>query len=428
MTQSHSRHSEPPWAARESFAFLAAYEKRFLQAARELPLRRPWVPEERAEILSRVRSCLGIRDAWVPSVETKMVSRSEQDDFVVEHLRSRSWPGVAGAADLYLPRGAGRAPLPVVLLACGHSKLGKRGPGYMRLAGHLARQGMAVLVSDNIGQGERKAMGHWDVVDVFACGLSLQGLIVMEAMGWLRRLKTDGRFHPGRVAAIGNSGGGTLTLFLGALGADDLAAVSSSGYPCTFDFIARKEKKHCHCNVLPHIVGELEMWQIYGCIAPRPLLLFQGAQDHFFPADLFRHVSRKVAAAYEYQSAGPRFEAHLLDGEHRWDSERRILLTQFLCRTLGVPFHSDRIREDGEPADFPPCLPEWPAEALTADALARQLTGHRGEPAEHLWEVFRPNPEPPEPTYSSRLDVDLRQIAAQYEAFLKAGRSTDRAS
>jgi len=78
---------------------------------------------------------------------------------------------------------------------------------------------------------------------------------------------------------------------MGALCRDDFAAIASSGYPSTFDFIARKEKQHCHCNLLPGIVGELEMWHVYGAIAPKPLFLFQGNGDHFFPVDLFHHTA-----------------------------------------------------------------------------------------------------------------------------------------
>lgn len=405
----------------ETLHLFAAYEKRFSQAVENLPVRRPWVDREREDILSLVQRCLGIRSSWIPKIQPEFHATSHHDGFVIEHLQFHSWPEVQGAADLYLPRDSEAKQCPVVLLACGHAAggTGKRGPRYQRMAAHLARHGIAVLVSDNIGQGERKAMGHADVVDVFTCGLSVQGLIVMESMGWLRWLQQDPRFDSGRIAAIGNSGGGTLTLFLGALCAGELAAVSSSGYPCTFDYIARKERKHCHCNVLPRIVGELEMWQIYGCIAPKPLLLFQGTQDHFFPADLFRQISRKVAAAYEYRSAGGQFQSHLIVGEHRWDESRRILLTEFLCRTLCVPFDLQLINETGDLPDLPDCIAEWPADAVNADALARQLTGYHGPAARHLWEVFPSDIELPETTYLPALDADVRQIMAQFEAFLK---------
>lgn len=406
-------------AHRDSLDLLLAYEKRFLQALEKMPARRPWIKAERQEILSKLQNCLGIRESWIREITTTLQAVSQRDGFFIEHHQTLSWPEVYGAADLYLPEHAAQKKLPVVILACGHGQGCKRFPSYRRMAEHLARHQIAVLVSDNIGQGERTAMGHRDVVEVFACGLSVQGLIVMENMGWLRWLKNQRRFDSEKIAVIGNSGGGTLALFLGALCTDKLAAISSSGYPSTFDFIARKEKKHCHCNILPHIVGELEMWQLYGCMAPKPLLLFQGLQDQLFPYDLFRHTSRKIAAAYEHVSAGTRFEARLLEGGHSWDASRRLLLTRFLCQTLDVPFDQDCLNETDPLPELPACHQQWPGQARTTDDLARYLSGHRGEVAQHLWEVFPPQYAMPTQTHLPLLQADIRQIASQFEAFLK---------
>src|SRR3989339_525368 len=62
-----------------------------------------------------------------------------------------------------------------------------------------------------LGQGERVPMGHSDTVIPFACGMSVQGLIVMETLAWLEWAKNNPLVDKSRLAAIGNSGGGTLT-------------------------------------------------------------------------------------------------------------------------------------------------------------------------------------------------------------------------
>ncbi|HWL54213.1 MAG TPA: CocE/NonD family hydrolase [Chthoniobacteraceae bacterium] len=399
--------------------FLASYERRFSLAVAAMPVRRPWMAPEREEILSIARRCLGIREEWIPSITTEVTAVSVQRGFSVERLRSVSWAGCHGAAHLYLPdRSDAEGPLPVALLACGHGKGGKQAASYRRMAEHLARHGIAVLVADNIGQGERAAMGHASPVGVFECGLSLQGLIVMETIGWLQWLRGQERFDAARIAAIGNSGGGLLTLFLGALRRDELAIVSSSGYPSTFEFVARKEKKHCHCNLLPHIVGELEMWQLYGCIAPRPLFLFQGAGDPLFPADLFFQTARKVATAYRQRGAADRFQARLFEGAHSWDRTRRSALCEFLCHAFKVPFEEAKIVEADDAPPLGDCFQSWPADAKTADQIAADLSG-RTPAATQLAEVFKPEGLPSTPMEHPFLRGDVRQIAAQFEAFLK---------
>ena len=72
----------------------------------------------------------------------------------------------------------------------------------------LAALGMAALVMDNIGQGDRnpepeKGNGpdHWFAVAPFQCGLTLQGMIVMETVAMIRHMQQDSRFDPARFGA-----------------------------------------------------------------------------------------------------------------------------------------------------------------------------------------------------------------------------------
>jgi dienelactone hydrolase len=401
-----------------AFECFEVYDRRFLGAMAAMPARRPWLPEDQREIVAIVRNCLGIREEWIPAITACTVGGcTASGGMRIEYLRSSSWNGVIGTAHLYLPPGQDRGPRPFVLLCCGHGARCKLDPAYQAMARAIARLGAIVLVPDNIGQGERSPMGHSDCVTPFACGTSVQGLIVMETIGWLRWARRDNRVDPRRMAAIGNSGGGTLTLLLGAL-CPELAALSSSGYPCTFEYVARKEKKHCHCNILPGFVGQVEMWQVLGCFAPKPLCIFQGEGDPMFPCDLFHAVARKVKHVYRTLEAETSFRASVVSGGHSWDHARIHLLTRFLQEALHLP--------DAAPASEQSCLPEsdglcletWPAHAITTDDLARRITG-RMVPADlHLWDVFPPELLPERP--DEQLDRgDVRQILSQFEAFLK---------
>jgi hypothetical protein len=64
-------------------------------------------------------------------------------------------------------------------------------------------------------------------------------------------------------------------------------------------------------------------------------------------------------------------------------------------------------------------LDSWPADALTTDQLAEQLTGRRVNDGVRLWDVY-PSSVPSD----ARLDDiatrgSTRQILAQFEAFLR---------
>ena len=286
---------------------------------------------QRLEIIENAKKCLGFDDALVPEMLYKKVGVSDYDDFVVEHLTFDSWENVKGAANLYLPKGRqNQEPVPWVLLCCGHGGGCKLNPVYQAMAQHLACNNLAVLVPDNIGQGERLAMGHRDEPAPFVAGLSLQTLILLEDYAHIKAALHDSRFDNNRLAAIGNSGGGLATCFLSAF-ADELSLIVSSGYPSIFEFIARKEKKHCCCNILPGIIGKLEMWHLYSCFVPKPLFIFQGYGDHFFPQDLFQSTARRIAGVYDKKENIGNFSSEVVPGGHSWDENRIKITAEFIC-------------------------------------------------------------------------------------------------
>ena len=375
-------------------------------------------PVRRAQVQQRLRECLGVRDEWIPALRVERLRESRVGDFSIRWLGGTSWPRVRATALLYTPdRAAGEVTPPLVLLGCGHGLGGKLNPGYQQMARALAQRGAVVLCPDNIGQGERRPMGHRDVVAPFACGLSLQGLIVMETLGWLRWARENLPVDTRRIAAIGNSGGGLLSQAILALD-DDLAAAASTGYPSTYGFIAAKEKKHCHCNLLPGIIGRLEMHQVYGSFAPKPLLLMQGEADHFFPPDLFYLTARRTRAAYERRGAAGQLTTVITPGGHSWDSPRIERIAAFLAEHLGLRAGSPALQDDPLLASTDTCLPQWPDDALTTDQLAAELTGSRPTADLQLWDVFPVDSGGGQPLAPVTDRGDVRQILAQMAAFL----------
>ena len=370
------------------------------------------------------KECLGIRDQWIPDIKAEAVGNVDFDGGQIQRLRATSWPGTAASALLYIPKSAEADRLPLVVVCCGHGRGGKLSVTYQRMARHLTRRGAMVLCPDSIGQGEREPMGHRECVAPFVCGLSIQGLIVMETLGWIAWARKQPRVDPHRVAAIGQSGGGTLTVFLAAL-CPELAALSSSGYPSTFDFIARKEKTHCHCNLLPGIVGRLEMWHLLGCFAPRPMFIFQGNADPLFPEDLFYSTARRVQHVYQQSGAEKALQSRVFSGGHSWEEPRYQAVGDFLAGSLGLTGPTDG--EDFEEpllADAGRCWDSWPTDAFDTDALAQQLSGRQMKGQPSLADVFSPFPSPP-----TLANVTPRgptsQVFAQYEVFLGSRQNPD---
>ncbi len=358
--------------------------RKILKGKLETPSLDPVDLEQRGKIVETAKNCLGFTDDLIPAMKYRQTGVSGGDGYKVEHLIFSSWANVAGAANLYLPESQkNEKPLPWVLLCCGHGGGCKLNPVYQAMAQHLARNGIAVLVPDNIGQSERIAMGHRNEPAPFVAGLCLQTLILYEDCAHIKAALKDSRFEPGKLGAIGNSGGGLATCFLSIL-ADELSVIVSSGYPSTFEFIARKEKAHCCCNILPGIIGRLEMYQIYGCFAPKPLFLFQGNEDHYFPQDLFRSTARRVGAAY--RNAPENLVTEVVPGGHSWDEHRIKISAEFLCLRLDLPTPASAVKMNDNLIDKRN-IDQWRDKYLSTKELVRFLTGIDCK-IESIYEIF----------------------------------------
>lgn len=392
------------------------YETRFAEAALKMPRLNPADKNDSIKIKNVVKECLGIKDEWIPQINAEAVKTVKKEKYSIEFLTFTSWENVYGAAHLYIPEQA-KFPLPLVIVCCGHGGHCKLNEGYQAMAGRLARQGAVVLVPDNIGQGERQLMGHRDAVRPFACGTSLKGMTVMETLAWLNWAEKDDRIDNEKMAAIGNSGGGALTLFLAAL-SDKLSVLSCSGYPTTFEYVARKEKHLCACNILPNIVGQVDMWQFLGLFAPRPLFIFQGKYDNMFPDDMFHVVCRKVGKVYSGRGATENFEFNNYEGTHAWDIERRFALGDFLSRRLGLEA-AEKLDDDQTDilSSDDTCFEKWPENALDAGDAAVQMTGKEAAPNLKLSDVYTP-PKDLNAGNPIAIRCDVEQILAQFEAFL----------
>lgn len=409
-----------------TFEIFDEYERRFAAARAEKKPYAPWKAEDREKILAEVKSMLGYRDELVPEVrDMTEMGRTSYDTYDAVQYRYKTWENFYGASTLYMPHTDEKVPL--VFVCCGHGSYGRRSSGYMSMGHRLASLGIAALVMDNIGQGDRnfrtdefKAPDHWLAVAPFYCGLTLQGLIVMETVALIRAFAKDPRFDADRLGACGNSGGGTLTLFLAAL-APELAVLSSSGYPSEIVYMLQKERRHCACNLLLGHVHKAEMWEIYSLFAPKPLLLEGGRHDNLIPQDLALRNNRKVWNTYVQMDAKDAFTYKLTDTRHPWDLEDLNLISAFMARHLLKETVSDaeELFTVPDPELYAVKMPE---DMLSTAELCERLTGKRMPEGTELKDVFPPTFEgkPVDPD-TIQLDVgrgDVMRVFAQFESAL----------
>ena len=395
------------------------YERRFAAARAEKKLSR--FPEDRETVLAGVKKMLCWKDALMPEVgELQEQSRRDFGSYYAAECIYPTWENFWGSATLFMPKTGEKVPL--VFVCCGHGEDGRRTGSYQAMGHRLASLGMAALVMDNIGQGDRakdptvfKTADHWLSLAPFYCGLTLQGMIVMETVALIRKMAKEDCFS--RLAACGNSGGGTLTMFLAAM-APELEVLSSSGYPSEVNYVLTKERRHCACNLLEGTAFGPEMWEIYSLFAPKPLLLEGGKHDNLIPLDLAHRNARKVKNTY-VQLGSDNLKFQLTNTRHSWELEDLNLISGFLCENLmGVT-----PAEAAEMPNIPGVCVQMPPQMLTTDALAQKITGKTMPADTKLCDIYVPQfaGKPVDPD-TIQLDAgrgDVMRVFAQMECALK---------
>ncbi len=118
------------------------------------------------------------------------------------------------------------------------------------------------------------------------------------------------------IYALGNSGGGTATVYVTAL--DERLA---GGVPsCAVSSFAASigAMRHCVCNYVPGILNYFDMSELLMISAPRKMVVVSGSQDPIFP---IKEAKEMVDKAKEFYAAAgvPDRIAHVIgDGGHRF--------------------------------------------------------------------------------------------------------------
>jgi dienelactone hydrolase len=152
---------------------------------------------------------------------------TEFDDFFVKNLYFQTIKDVYMTANLYVPKN-GKFPCPALLMTCGHDTKGKNSPGYQKIALELVESGVAVLVVDPIGQGERHyfdklnddgkllvgtpVQNHmYTALPLNLIGKNFMSFMIYELTRAIDYLFTLDFIDKEKIALTGNSGGGTQT-------------------------------------------------------------------------------------------------------------------------------------------------------------------------------------------------------------------------
>jgi len=183
------------------------------------------------------------------------------------------------------------------------------------------RRGIAALCIEQRSFGERSPNPpgpdcYIGATRALMLGRTLIGERVLDVDRAIDYLKTRDDVDMGTLGLMGNSGGGTTSMFAAAT-LPRIRFAMPSCYFCTFED-SIMSVYHCLCNFVPGLYGVAEMSDIMGLFAPRPLVIVAGETDDIFPIKAVRKSFRKLKAIYK--AAGAESRCHLVVGSegHRF--------------------------------------------------------------------------------------------------------------
>lgn len=313
---------------------------------------RPELNVWQARLRAKVTELLGgFPDRKVP-LDPILLEQSEEPEYRLEKIAFQADAGVRVPCYVLTPRRSA-PPHRAVIALHGHGSggvqhlLGRplaeatRAAEMAHIEAHnydyahqLARHGFMVFAPEQRGFGERMETapgmvfgdGLWRsscralAFNAMLLGKTLLGLRVWDVMRTLDYIATRREVYQERIGCVGLSGGGTTTLYAAALEPRISAAVVSGAFGSFRSSIM--STIHCDCNYIPGILQVAEMEDLAALIAPRPLLIENGAEDPIFPAAATEAAAEQVARVYALAGVPERFDLDIFPGGHRFSGNR----------------------------------------------------------------------------------------------------------
>jgi dipeptidyl aminopeptidase/acylaminoacyl peptidase len=185
------------------------------------------------------------------------------------------------------------------------------------------RRGIAALCIEQRSMGERReslqknAQGcHDAAMQAMMLGRTLIGERVYDVDRGIDYLASRGDANMNCVGVMGNSGGGTVSLFSAAL-LPRIAFAMPSACFCTFQ-ASIMATTHCSCNYIPGLLKVAEMSDIMGLFAPKPVVIVSGKDDKIFPIQGARRAFKNLQQIYKECGALNRCHLVVGQGGHRF--------------------------------------------------------------------------------------------------------------
>jgi len=213
--------------------------------------------------------------------------------------------------------------------------------------GHqMAKAGFVTYAIDWIGRGDRndnakpnwrsQNQGNRDSCNLYYLHATMLGMTSISINVTHGLAATDFActfpfVDKNQLGVMGLSGGGTMTVWT-ALCDQRMKAAEIICYSDLWAYFGIRDINYCGMQVAPGLFKLVDLPDLQGLIAPRPLLIDIGIYDTCFVIDGAMMCFRQVEKIYKAAGAGNNLELDLFPGEHAWGGNKSV---EFFRRHLG---------------------------------------------------------------------------------------------
>lgn len=194
-------------------------------------------------------------------------------------------------------------------------------------------EGFVTFAIDWMGQGDRAdsgkpnnrdfalgGHGHWCnlyYLNATLLGATPLGMNLAHAMRAVDFVSTLDYVDPQRLGVMGESTGGTLSLW-STLVDERIKATEIICYSDEFRAFALRDAQYCGSQITPGLFTLVDVPDLQGLIAPRPLLVDIGTYDPILRIESASRCADKVTQIYAGAGAADHFEKRIFPGPHGW--------------------------------------------------------------------------------------------------------------
>jgi dienelactone hydrolase len=323
-------------------------------------------------------------------LKPRIVGTTDRCAYRIEKVIFESQPEVFVTANLYVPN-QHQPPFPGIILPLGHADDGKAHYTYQYISQTLARKGYMVLPFDPFGQGERvqyldprtgKGLygptGEHDQAGrpMLLLGSQFAQYRIWDGIRAVDYLLSRPEVDPQRIGCTGQSGGGTMTMYLAALEPRIKVAVVSEGQSENLagpSYAPPGAVADAEQNLVGGLPQGIDRADLLLAFAPKPLLILYSRCDAGFTysptyVQGTKEVYEGVRAAYKLMGAADKVGLFGSPLPHGYDFFCRREACRWFNRWLGSAEWGD------EEAEFDQSAPD----ALNCTSTGQVLTSLGG--------------------------------------------------